>query len=106
MVFELARLRPLDRPVARVVHPGCELVGKQAAADLEQLERDHPHVAQLVEQERHELAVVSANGHDRALPLELDELLRQLVLADRLVLAHEPLPLAVVPEPARLDECR
>ena len=50
MVLELARRRALDRPVAGVVDARRELVREQAAADVEELEREHADVAELVEQ--------------------------------------------------------
>ncbi len=50
MVLELARLRAVDRPVARVVHARGELVREQPAVDLEELDREHADVVELVEQ--------------------------------------------------------
>ena len=50
MVLELAGLRALDRPVAGVVDAGCDLVGEQLAAHVEQLDREHPDVVEVVEQ--------------------------------------------------------
>ena len=52
MVLELARRRALDRPVARVVHARRELVRQQRAADVEELEREHADVPELVEEPR------------------------------------------------------
>ena len=50
MVLELARLSAVDRPVTGVVHPRCELVREQLPADVEELDREHAHVSELVEE--------------------------------------------------------
>ncbi len=50
MVLELARDRAFDRPMPRVVHPGCDLVGEEVAADVEQLDTAHADVVEVVEQ--------------------------------------------------------
>ena len=50
MVLELARLRAFDRPVPGVVHAGRDLVREQVAADVEQLDREHPDVVELGEE--------------------------------------------------------
>ena len=52
MVLELARLRALDRPVPGVVHARRDLVREQLAADLEQLDREHADVVEVVEERR------------------------------------------------------
>src|SRR5688572_28858842 len=111
MVLELARVRALDRPVPGVVHAGSELVREKVAADLEELEGEDAHVAELVEQARRELlrlrlrrvrrpsertaqdaalvhvlderiearvAVAPANGEQRELAVETDELLEDV----------------------------
>ena len=52
VVLELARRGALDRPVPGVVHARRELVGEQPAADVEELEREHADVAELVEEPR------------------------------------------------------
>ena len=52
------------------------------------------------------LAVPAADADDRELAVEGDELLGELVHADRLRLHDTPLALAVVAEPPLLDECR
>ena len=49
VVLELARLRALDRPVTGVVHARRDLVRQQLPADVEQLEREHADVLELVE---------------------------------------------------------
>ena len=55
MVLELAGLGALDRPVARVVDAGRELVGEQRTAHVEQLHRQHADVVEVAEQEGDEL---------------------------------------------------
>ena len=50
VVLELARDGAVDRPVAGVVDARRELVREQPAVDLEQLEREHADVVELVEQ--------------------------------------------------------
>ncbi len=55
MVLELARDGTLDGPVPRVVHPGRDLVGEQRALDVEELDRQHADVVEIVEQARREL---------------------------------------------------
>ena len=55
MILELARDRPVDRPVARVVDARCKLVREQPAVDLEQLEGEHPDVVELLEEPADEL---------------------------------------------------
>src|SRR5690606_4565618 len=49
VVLELARLRALDRPVPAVVHAGRDLVGEQIDAVVEELEREHADVVELLE---------------------------------------------------------
>ena len=51
VVLELAGARALDRPVPRVVDARRDLVGQQAVADREQLERQHADVVQPLEQQ-------------------------------------------------------
>ncbi len=91
MVLELARRRALDRPVARVVDARGELVRQQAAADVEELEREDADVAELVEQLRRVLLRVglrrSGRGRarrpqDPALVHVLDERIEARVPAD------------------------
>ena len=55
MVLELARLGAVDRPVPAVVDARGELVREQLATDVEELDREHADVAELVEQLRREL---------------------------------------------------
>ncbi len=50
MVFELARHRSLDGPVAGIVDPRCEFVGQQLIAANEQLERQDAHVVEMFEE--------------------------------------------------------
>ena len=52
------------------------------------------------------LSVPAAHRDDRELPVERDDLLGQLVLAELLVERDATLPLAVVAEPPRLDDRR
>ena len=52
MVLELARLGAVDRPVPGVVDPRGKLVREQLAADVEQLDREHADVVEVVEQLR------------------------------------------------------
>ncbi len=138
VVLELARDGAVDRPVTGVVDARRVLVREQPAADLEQLEREHADVVELVEQPRRELLrlglrraaagaretrripsrctfsasgqnrvspFAAAHGDDRELAVEVDDLLRELVVAEpRLGRLEAPLALAVVPEPPRLDE--
>src|SRR6478736_1466455 len=139
MVLELTRDRTVDRPVAGVVHARRVLVRKQRAVDLEELEREHADVVELLEQpagkllglclrcgdrrrardaqdavavlvlgERPEagLTVPAAHRDDRELPVEGDDFLCQLVLAELLVERDAALPLAVIAEPPRLDDRR
>ncbi len=52
------------------------------------------------------VAFPRAHADDRQLPVERDELLRELVVADRRGRIESTLSLAVVAEPSRLDERR
>ncbi len=52
------------------------------------------------------VAVPRAHADDRQLPVERDELLRELVVADRRGRIESTLSLPVVPEPSRLDDRR
>ena len=49
VVLELARDRALDRPVAGVVHPGCDLVGQEGVAALEEFDAAHADVVEVFE---------------------------------------------------------
>ena len=116
--------------------PGRELVRQQPAADLEQLEREHAHVAELVEEPRRvllrlrlqrlapvrarcggfrpggrsrragrtRLAVAAAHGEQRELAVERDTLLEDMSGVSPRPCLHQPLALAVVAEPPRLQE--
>ena len=50
--------------------------------------------------QKRRLTVASADGDDRELALESDDLLRELAVAEGLVSVEPALPLAVVAEPA------
>jgi hypothetical protein len=141
VVLELAGASALDRPVAGVVHARSHLVGEQPAVRrLEELEREHAGVPELVEQppgvdaglglrvatrggragqpedavavrvlrERIEggLPRGAANGEDRELAAEVDQLLGDVVLAQLVQARDQTLAFAVVAEPAGLGERR
>src|SRR5438477_552448 len=59
VVLELAGLRPLDRPVPRVMDARRHLVGDQPPFVLEELDGEHPDVVQRVE---HPAGVVAGPG--------------------------------------------
>ena len=59
VLLELAGVRALDRPVAGVVDARRQLVGQELAIVLEQLDREHADVVEVVEEaQRDRLPVV------------------------------------------------
>ena len=55
VILELARLGAVDRPVPGVVHARSELVRQELPAGVEELDREHADVAELVEETRRDL---------------------------------------------------
>src|SRR5438094_10546220 len=49
MVFELARLRALDRPMAGVMDTRGDFIRDQPVADLEKFDREHADVSQCLQ---------------------------------------------------------
>ena len=84
MVLELARLGAVDRPVPRVVDARGELVREQLAADVEQLDREHADVVEVVEQLRREALGSLLQRIPCRSPRDGEDSLAVLVLGERI----------------------
>ena len=101
MVLELARLGAVDRPVPGVVHARRELVREQLPADVEQLDREHADVAELVEELRRDLLGLALRRIRARGARDGEDPAAVLVLGERIEGG-----LAVAPRTATIDSSR